>query len=137
MIEYCNHSLTSTKYKSKLLMHLSIYPRCIFFSKQCNCFLEYLFPRFLLHIKLLQSSLNLCNYGLQPIRLFCPWDSPGKNIGVCCHTLLQRIFLTQGPNPSLLHLLLCQAGSLPLAPPGKPQDTYYHMALSLPSISQQ
>ena len=25
----------------------------------------------------------------QPIRLFCPWDSPGKNTGVGCHFLLQ------------------------------------------------
>ena len=30
------------------------------------------------------------------------------------------IFLTQGSNPCLLHLLHWQAGSLPLAPPGKP-----------------
>ena len=30
-------------------------------------------------------------------------DSPGKNIGVGCHALLQRIFLTQGLNPCLLH----------------------------------
>ena len=28
-------------------------------------------------------------------------DSPGKNIGVGCHALLQRIFLTQGSNPGL------------------------------------
>ena len=25
----------------------------------------------------------------QPARLLCPWDSPGKNTGVGCHTLLQ------------------------------------------------
>ena len=25
----------------------------------------------------------------QPARLLCPWDSPGKNIGVGCHFLLQ------------------------------------------------
>ena len=25
----------------------------------------------------------------QPIRLSCPWDSPGKNTGVGCHFLLQ------------------------------------------------
>ena len=25
----------------------------------------------------------------QPIRLLCPWDSPGKNTGVGCHFLLQ------------------------------------------------
>ena len=36
------------------------------------------------------------------------------------HALLQGIFPTQGSNPHLLHLLHCQAGSLPLAPPGKP-----------------
>ena len=58
---------------------------------------------------------------LYPTRLFCPWDSPGKNTGVGCHALLQGIFLTQGSNPRLLCLLLWQAGSLPLAPPGKPQ----------------
>ena len=27
----------------------------------------------------------------QPTRLHCPWDSPGKNTGVCCHFLLQCI----------------------------------------------
>ena len=25
----------------------------------------------------------------QPTRLLCPWDSSGKNTGVCCHFLLQ------------------------------------------------
>ena len=28
-------------------------------------------------------------HGLQPTRLLCPWDSPGTNIGVGCHFLLQ------------------------------------------------
>ena len=28
-------------------------------------------------------------HGWQPTRLFCPWDSPGKNTGVGCHFLLQ------------------------------------------------
>ena len=28
-------------------------------------------------------------------------DSPGKNTGVGCHALLQRIFPTQGSNPCL------------------------------------
>ena len=32
-------------------------------------------------------------------------DSPHKNTGVGCHTLLQGIFLTQGSNPHLLRLL--------------------------------
>ena len=44
----------------------------------------------------------------------------GKNTGVGCRVLLQGIFLIQGSNQCLLSLLHCQAGSLPLAPPGKP-----------------
>ena len=39
-------------------------------------------------------------------------DSPGKDTGLGCHTLLQKIFLTQGLNPCLLCLLHCQEGSL-------------------------
>ena len=37
-----------------------------------------------------------------------------------CHALLQGIFLAQGLNPHLLHLLHWQGGSLPLVPPEKP-----------------
>ena len=37
-----------------------------------------------------------------------PGDSPGKNIGVGCHFLLQGILLTQGSNPYLLCLLHCR-----------------------------
>ena len=37
-----------------------------------------------------------------------------------CDALLQGIFMTQGSNPCLLCLLYWQAGSLPLAPLGKP-----------------
>ena len=42
-------------------------------------------------------------HGLQPTRLLCPWDSPGKNAGVGCYFLLQEIFPTQGSNPGLPH----------------------------------
>ena len=62
-------------------------------------------------------------HGLQPTRLLCRWDSPGKNIGVDCHALLQGIFPTEGSNLRLLRLLHWQAGTLPLAPPGKPHST--------------
>ena len=64
------------------------------------------------------DSLQPC--GLQPARLLCPWAFPGTNTGAGCHFLLQGIFLTQGSNPSLLHLLHWQVSCLPLAPPGKP-----------------
>ena len=46
---------------------------------------------------------SLRPHGLQSTRLLCPWNVPGKNIGVGCHSLLQGIFLTQGSNPGLLH----------------------------------
>ena len=39
--------------------------------------------------KSLQSCPTLRPHRQQPIRLLCPWDSPGKNIGVGCHFLLQ------------------------------------------------
>ena len=57
---------------------------------------------------------------MQPARLLCPWDFPGKNTRVGCHFFLQWIFLTHGSNLCLLHLLHWQACSLQLAPPGKP-----------------
>ena len=47
------------------------------------------------------NSLRL--HGLQPTRLLCPWDFPGKDIGLGCHFLLQGIFPAQGSNPGLLH----------------------------------
>ena len=57
-------------------------------------------------------SDSLWPHRLQPARLLCPWNFPGKNTGVGCHFLLQGIFLTQGLN---LHLLcLLQADSLTL-----------------------
>ena len=48
-------------------------------------------------------SDSLWPRGLQPARLLRPWDSPGKNTGVGCHSLLQGIFPTQGLIPGLLH----------------------------------
>ena len=38
-----------------------------------------------------------------PTRLLSPWDTPGENTGVGCHSLLQGIFPTQRSNPGLLH----------------------------------
>ena len=34
-------------------------------------------------------SDSLWPHGLKPVRLLHPWDSPGKNTGVCCLALLQ------------------------------------------------
>ena len=37
-------------------------------------------------------SDSLTPYGLEPTRLFCPWNFPSKNTGVDFHALLQGIF---------------------------------------------
>ena len=39
-------------------------------------------------------SNSLWPHGLQPARLLCPWDSPGKNTGAGSHSLLQGVFPT-------------------------------------------
>ena len=62
-----------------------------------------------------QSCLTLCNpMDCSPPGSFVHEDSPGKNTGVGCHTLLQGIFRTQGSNWGLLH---CQEDSLLTEPP--------------------
>ena len=48
-----------------------------------------------------QSCSTLRPHRLQPARFLCPWNSPGKNTRVGCHSLLQGIFPTQGSNPGL------------------------------------
>ena len=64
--------------------------------------------RVYVHAKSLQSFPTLCN----PMDYSPPGSSLlrslGKNTGVGCYALLQGIFLTQGSNPHLLHLLNCR-----------------------------
>ena len=62
---------------------------------------------------------TLCN-GLRPARFLYPWDSPGKNTGVCCYALIQAIFLTYISNLGLLTSHAFAARVFPLVPPGKP-----------------
>ena len=57
----------------------------------------------------------LSSYGLQPARILCPWDFPGKDTRVDCSFLLQGIFLTQGLNLPLLQLLHWQVDSFLLS----------------------
>ena len=65
-------------------------------------------------------SDSLQSHELQPVRLLCPWDFPGKPIGVGYHFLLQGILLTQGLNPYLL-LVSCIAGRFfTIEPAGNP-----------------
>ena len=77
-----------------------------------------------LSCSVVSNSLRPC--GLSPTRLLRPQDSPGKQTGVGCRSLLQGdlpdpgIFLTQESKLHLLRLLHWQAGSFPLGRPGKP-----------------
>ena len=65
-----------------------------------------------------QSCPNsLTPHGLQPARLLCPWNSPGKNTEAGSHFLLQGIFLTQELNLGLLH---CRQILYHLSHMGKP-----------------
>ena len=68
--------------------HTSISFVCFFFIYSVSCSV---------------TSDSLKPHELQPTRLLCPWNSPGKNTGVDCHSPLQEIFPTQGLNPGLLH----------------------------------
>ena len=61
-----------------------------------------------------QLCLTLLQHHVVAHQLLCPWDFPGKNTSMDYHFLLPGIFLTQGFNLCLLHLLHRQADSLPL-----------------------
>ena len=94
------------------------------------------------------SCLTVCEPGLQPSRLLCPWDSPGKTTGMGCHFPLQGILLTQGLNPGLLHcrqILFSQShqGSInslmaipltQLSMPHTPQSSLYLISFAEPQF---
>ena len=87
-------------------------------------------PIWLVSLLFLHLVAKLCphllwSYGVKPTRLLCPWNFPGMNTGVSCHSLLQRIFLTQGSNLSLLRVSpTMQVDSFTIGPPGKPWYPY-------------
>ena len=67
---------------------------------------------FLTHTAAAAKSLQLCPtlcdpHRRQPIRLLCPWDSPGKNTGVGCHFLLQCMKVESEREVAQLCLTLC------------------------------
>ena len=92
-----------------------------------SCLLMLLFSHPVVSDPFLPHGLN---------RLFCPWDSPGKNTGLGSHFLLQGIFLTQGLNPRLLYLLHWQGDSLPLRHLGSPGVGIATFIQSLPRAEQ-
>ena len=68
----------------------------------------------------LQSHPTLGN-PMDCTRLLCAWDSPGKNTGVGCHTLLQGISPIQGLNLGFLH---CRQILYHLSQQGSPLTSY-------------
>ena len=89
-------------------------------------------------------SESLGPHGLWPTRLFCPWNSLGKNNGVGCYALLEGIFPTQESDPGLSHdrwILYClshQGGrghskwmGECLTPVYPKSAWYYHMTRSI------
>ena len=101
-------------------MHSSLYCRgCYLVTKSCP------------------TLLQPCE--LQPTRLLCLWDFPGKNTREGCHFILQGISPKQGSNTHLLHQ---QADSLPLSHQGSLWfvENYFHLNFSVeygPSMLSQ
>ena len=67
-----------------------------------------------------QLCPTLCDLWAVACQAALSMEFSGKNTGVSCHFLLQRIFSTLGPNLHLLGLLQWQADSLQLVPLGRP-----------------
>ena len=68
----------------------------------------------------LVMSDSMWSLGLEPARLLCPWNFPGKNTAVDCHFLFQGIFPIQELNPCLLCLLHRRWILYPLSHRGSP-----------------
>ena len=65
-----------------------------------------------MHPRVLSHPTLWDPHGLQAARRLCSWNFSGKNTGVSCRFLLQRILPTQGLN---MHLLHWQVDSLPVS----------------------
>ena len=109
-----NVVLVSTVQQGKSVAHIHISPLLDFLPIQVTTEHQVDIPvlcsrfslvTYFMKVKVLvtQSCQTLCDHRLLPSRLLCPWNSPGKNNGVGCYSLLQGIFPNQGSNPGLLH----------------------------------
>ena len=81
-------------------------------AEECDCWITLLYSKTIVNVVRNCQSESVCHlvvltlswpHGLEPIRLLCPWNSPGRNTGVGCYSPLQGIFLTQGSNLGPLH----------------------------------
>ena len=81
-------------------------------------------------VSVVQPCLTHCNPCTAAHQALCQWTSPGKNTGVDCHSLLQRIFPGPGIEPRSPAL---QVDSLLTQPPGKPMDVPWVGQLYIPN----
>ena len=77
-------------------------------------------------------SRSVVSDSLQPSRLLCPWNSPGKKTRVGCHFLLQGIFPTQGSKPGLAH---CRQILYQLSHQGSPYIPLFPLFSSVQSFN--
>ena len=97
--------------------------------KNYNCdYLSTLWKLWVHYVSCSVMSDSLAPHWLYLGRFHCPWNSPGKNIGVGSHSLLHKIFLTQGSNPGLPH---CRQILYPLSHRGNPEYTTGYWSLLL------
>ena len=59
-------------------------------------------------------SNSLWPHGLQPARLLCPWDFPGKNSGVGCHFQYSSRWSSKPRDQTHISFVSCTAGDLSL-----------------------
>ena len=91
------------KWVSHIISHLPVYKNKSLHTQICMCVCVCVCAR----VKCWVVSRSFQPSELKPTRLLCSWDFSGKNAGVGCHFLLQRIFPTQRSKPMspALHLL--------------------------------
>ena len=109
------YSIYGRSYKQGTCSTPGMQSLCLFFNYLCSFiffslqFLSLFLPRITYNIMKSENvsssvmSSSWQSHGLQPTRLLCQWNFPGKNTGVGCHFILKGIFPTRGQNLGLLH----------------------------------
>ena len=107
------------------IKNLSIYLSIYIYVHGCSLYIFITFnffsPLCMLKKKMhtqLCPTLQPCE--LEPARLLCPWDFPGKNTGVGCHFLLQGIFPPRDWT-RVSHVSCIAGGFFTTELPGKPR----------------
>ena len=97
--------------------------RCILWQTASEMFIESMHPQ----------SFQLCStlqhYGLKPIRLLCPWDSPDNNPGVGCHVFHQGISRPKDWT-RVSCIFFITGGFFTTKPLGKPEMFIEHINIS-------